>query len=63
MPLENKTVIVTGAAGGLGEGISRSCHRAGANVVVADIREDDAQRGCRYSSNSRTGREMRCKPG
>ena len=35
--LENKTVIVTGSAGGLGEGIAQVCYREGANVVVADI--------------------------
>lgn len=42
MLLQNKTIIVTGAAGGLGEGIARVCHREGANVVVADIRDDAA---------------------
>lgn len=38
--LNGKTVIVTGAGGGLGEGIARVCHREGANVVVADVRGD-----------------------
>ena len=37
MMLQNKTIIVTGAAGGLGEGIARVCHREGANVVIADL--------------------------
>jgi 3-oxoacyl-[acyl-carrier protein] reductase len=36
--LENKTILITGAAGGLGEGIARVCHREGANVVISDIR-------------------------
>jgi NAD(P)-dependent dehydrogenase (short-subunit alcohol dehydrogenase family) len=38
MLLQNKTIIITGAAGGLGEGIARVCHREGANVAVADVR-------------------------
>ena len=43
MLLRNKTVIITGAGGGLGEGIARVCHDEGANVVVADVRGDAAQ--------------------
>ena len=42
MLLQEKTVIVTGAGGGLGEGIARVCHREGANVIIADIRGDAA---------------------
>ena len=44
MLLPEKTVIVTGAGGGLGEGIAGVCHREGANVVVADIRGEAATR-------------------
>ncbi len=44
MLLQNKTIIVTGAGGGLGEGIARVCHREGANVMIADLRGDAAQR-------------------
>jgi NAD(P)-dependent dehydrogenase (short-subunit alcohol dehydrogenase family) len=43
MYLSNKVIIVTGAAGGLGEGIARVCHREGARVVIADIRQAAAQ--------------------
>jgi NAD(P)-dependent dehydrogenase (short-subunit alcohol dehydrogenase family) len=43
MLLSKKTIIVTGAARGLGEGIARVCYREGANLVIADIREDLAQ--------------------
>ena len=43
MLLHEKTVIVTGAGGGLGEGIARVCHREGANVVIADIRGEAAR--------------------
>jgi len=35
--VQNKTVIVTGAAMGFGEGIARCLTREGANIVVADI--------------------------
>jgi NAD(P)-dependent dehydrogenase (short-subunit alcohol dehydrogenase family) len=41
--IAEKTVIVTGAGSGLGEGIARVCHREGANVVVADIRAAAAE--------------------
>ena len=36
---ENKTIIVTGAAQGFGEGIARSLLQEGANIVVADMNE------------------------
>jgi 2-keto-3-deoxy-L-fuconate dehydrogenase len=38
MLLPDKVIIVTGAGGGLGEGIARVCHREGATVIIADIR-------------------------
>ncbi|HVF09324.1 MAG TPA: SDR family oxidoreductase [Abditibacteriaceae bacterium] len=43
MLLDKKTIIVTGAGGGLGEGIARTCHREGANVVIADVRREAAE--------------------
>ncbi|HRW04300.1 MAG TPA: SDR family oxidoreductase [Caldilineaceae bacterium] len=43
MLLENKTIIITGAGGGIGEGIAQVAVREGANVVVADIRGAAAQ--------------------
>ena len=43
MLLTGKTVIVTGAGGGLGAGIAAVCSREGANVVVADIRAQAAR--------------------
>jgi len=36
---ENKTIIVTGAAQGFGEGIARCLLHEGANIVVADMNE------------------------
>jgi NAD(P)-dependent dehydrogenase (short-subunit alcohol dehydrogenase family) len=35
--LDGKVIIVTGAAGGLGEGIAHVCHREGARIVLADL--------------------------
>jgi NAD(P)-dependent dehydrogenase (short-subunit alcohol dehydrogenase family) len=43
MMLENKTILITGAAGGLGEGIAQVCHREGANVVISDIQAQGAE--------------------
>lgn len=37
--MEGKTVIVTGAAQGFGEGIARELMKEGANIVVADLNE------------------------
>lgn len=36
---EGKTIIVTGAAQGFGEGIARNLMKEGANIVVADLNE------------------------
>ena len=40
--LAGKTVLVTGAAQGIGAAISRACAEAGAEVVLADVQEDVA---------------------
>lgn len=45
-----RTVIVTGAASGIGRGIARRFGEEGANVVVADVR-DDPKQGEYYDSN------------
>ena len=37
MLIEDKTIIITGAGGGLGEGIARVCYREGAQLTIADI--------------------------
>lgn len=37
MKFENNTFIVTGGASGLGEASVRALHKAGANVVIADL--------------------------
>ncbi len=38
--LENKIVVVTGAAQGFGAGIAELLHKEGANIVVADLNEE-----------------------
>jgi len=48
---EDRTVVVTGAASGIGRGIARQFGGAGANVVVADVRRDPKQ-GERYDSDA-----------
>jgi 2-keto-3-deoxy-L-fuconate dehydrogenase len=42
--LDQKSAFVTGAGSGIGEQIARLFARQGARVVVADIREEEAQR-------------------
>jgi NAD(P)-dependent dehydrogenase (short-subunit alcohol dehydrogenase family)/rhamnose utilization protein RhaD (predicted bifunctional aldolase and dehydrogenase) len=37
---ENKTIVITGAAQGFGEGIGRCLLREGANIVIADLNEE-----------------------
>ncbi|HEX4022142.1 MAG TPA: SDR family oxidoreductase [Acidobacteriaceae bacterium] len=44
MILENKTIVVTGGASGLGEGIAKVCYREGAMVVIADLHAERAKR-------------------
>jgi rhamnose utilization protein RhaD (predicted bifunctional aldolase and dehydrogenase)/NAD(P)-dependent dehydrogenase (short-subunit alcohol dehydrogenase family) len=38
--IENKTVVITGAAQGFGEGIAECLIKEGANIVVADLNEE-----------------------
>lgn len=44
MRLSGKTAIITGGAAGFGEGIAKRFAEEGANVVVADINGDEAER-------------------
>lgn len=38
--LTGKTILVTGAGGGIGSEVARECSKLGAQVVLTDIRED-----------------------
>lgn len=42
LDLQNKVVIVTGGAVGIGAGIAQRLHQAGANVVIADTNKQNA---------------------
>ena len=44
MDFTGKTLIVTGAGGGIGEAYSRSCADHGMNVVIAELNEENGQR-------------------
>ena len=44
MKLDNKVCIVTGAAGGIGFGIAKAYHAAGARVAIADLNSEAAAR-------------------
>ncbi len=43
LPLDGRTVLVTGAARGVGKAIAHACSEAGARVVVADILEEQGR--------------------
>lgn len=49
----DRTVVVTGAASGIGRGIARRFGMEGANVVVADVQREPKQ-GSRYDSDVTT---------
>ena len=42
MRLQGKTALITGAARGLGASVARLFHAEGANVVLADVLDDEA---------------------
>jgi NAD(P)-dependent dehydrogenase (short-subunit alcohol dehydrogenase family) len=44
LSLDGQVAIVTGAATGIGEGIARLLHRAGATVIVSDVDDGGAAR-------------------
>jgi 3-oxoacyl-[acyl-carrier protein] reductase len=44
MDFSGKTVIVTGAGGGIGEGYAKMCASRGMNVVIAELDEEGGQR-------------------
>jgi len=44
MDFSGKTVIVTGAGGGIGEGYAMACAQRGMNVVIAELNPEGGQR-------------------
>lgn len=44
MDFSGKTVIVTGAGGGIGEGYAKACAARGMNVVIAELAEEGGNR-------------------
>ncbi len=44
MDFSGKTIIVTGAGGGIGEGYARACADKGMNVVIAELDAEGGQR-------------------
>ena len=52
MRLEGKTAIITGAASGMGAEEARLFAREGANVVVADVTDDDGEAVVRQIEDS-----------
>lgn len=44
MDFSGKTIIVTGAGGGIGEGYAKACAGRGMNVVIAELNEEGGRR-------------------
>ncbi|MEA1886827.1 MAG: SDR family NAD(P)-dependent oxidoreductase [Bacteroidota bacterium] len=42
--MKGKAIIITGGAQGLGEGIARELFKQGANIALADIKEDEGKK-------------------
>ncbi len=44
---DGKTALITGAGRGIGRGIALGFARSGADIVIADVNEENAQRTCK----------------
>ena len=44
MKFQDKTVWITGASSGVGEGLAKVFHREGANIIISARREDELER-------------------
>lgn len=53
--VEGKTIIVTGAAQGFGEGIARELMAQGANIIVADLNEATGEKTAASFNEGRNG--------
>ena len=58
--LEGKTILITGAAGGIGAAVARLCVLLGARVVLTDIREDALQATLASMPESVSGEQHLC---
>lgn len=58
MKLENRTVLITGAARGIGETIATRFVQEGAKVAIADIRLEDAQSTAKKLNDMGPGQAM-----
>lgn len=61
LSLEGLVAIVTGGAAGIGQGIADRLHEAGANVVVADWNEEDANNQASKLNELRAGSALAVK--
>jgi 3-oxoacyl-[acyl-carrier protein] reductase len=58
--LDGRTVIVTGAGGGVGRGVALACATAGAHVVVAAPRENGAETTAAIEAAGGSAEWVRC---
>lgn len=59
--LEDKTVLITGGAGGIGSEVARVCSKLGARVVLTDIREDALNEALSSLSKVEAGEHLAIK--
>lgn len=52
--LDGKTILITGAAGGIGAASAAALHARGANIVLADLRQDAVDKVAEYLGRTRT---------
>lgn len=60
LSLDGKTILITGAAGGIGSAVARVCVLLGARVVLTDIREDALQTALASLPESESGESHLC---
>jgi NAD(P)-dependent dehydrogenase (short-subunit alcohol dehydrogenase family) len=58
--LAGRTVLVTGAGGGVGRGVALACAAAGAQIVVASPRENGEETVALVNATGGTARWIRC---
>ena len=56
---KGKTIVITGAASGIGRATALIFAREGANVVCADINEDGASETAAHGQRARAARRWR----